>query len=61
MEALDELRFDVLHGWISSSPENRESTFLLNVSKSISEHICDILEGKEVELKYTFEKVDKMA
>ena len=35
--------------------------FLVKVSQSISEHIRDILYGKEIELKYIFKKVDKMA
>ena len=35
--------------------------FLVMVSQSISEHTRDILYGKEMELKYTFGKVDKMA
>ena len=35
--------------------------FLVKVSHSISEHIRDILHGKEVGMKYTFENMDKMA
>ena len=35
--------------------------FLIKVSHSISEHIRDILHGKEVDMKYTFENMDKMS
>ena len=34
--------------------------FLVKVSHSISEHIRDILHGKEVGMKYIFENMDKI-
>lgn len=35
--------------------------FLVNVSHSISGHMRDILHGKEVGMRYTFENMDKMS